>query len=108
LPSLGQLPPSFAEFNLKSRKGRPKIAHRFIGGNPSGKKGQVPSGTEEIVAIPERFLSSLTGLVSSGDVTPALKRWAIVGRPAGLEEQASVTPVASRNMNLYLRAMNLA
>src|SRR6266566_6525751 len=73
----------------ESRQGRPTIAHRFIGGNPSGKKGQVPSGTKEIVVIPRRLLSSLTGLVPAGGVTPALKRWAIFGRPAGLKNESA-------------------
>ena len=82
--------PAEIDTGRESRQGRPTIAHRFIGGNPSGKKGQVPSGTKEIVEIPGRLLSSLTGLVPSGDVTPALKRWAIVGRPAGLKNESDM------------------
>ena len=42
-----------------------------------------PGGAKESTMQCQRFLSSLTGLVPLPPENPALKRWAIVGCPAG-------------------------
>src|SRR5438552_14177385 len=48
-----------------------------------GKRGQSPVGAKENVREDWCILSSLTGLVPYSCLTPAMNRWAIIGRPCG-------------------------
>ena len=59
--------------------GRKTIAQHFSAGSASV-ANQVPSGTKETV---RRLASSLKGLSGSPAAHPALKCWAIFGRPCG-------------------------
>src|ERR1041385_5593375 len=63
-------------------EGRTKIAQRFNAG-PANVRRQAPKGRKKRWEN-QRALSSLAGLVPISGYNPALKRWAIVGRPAGL------------------------
>ena len=67
----------------QSRQGRPKIAHRFIGGL-RGAPRRSPGRDERNRGVGRDLLSSLTGLDSDSRRDPALKRWAIFFRPVGL------------------------
>ena len=69
---------------VSSPAGRKRIAQRFNAGLGSAAMEPVPSGTTETL-LSHDLLSSLAGLEHAGAIVPALKRWAILGRPAGLE-----------------------
>ena len=68
-----------------SPTGRPRIAQRFIAGWRVAREMQVPSGTTE--RSPPKRRSVVPGGTCARRVghLPALKRWAMVGRPVGLE-----------------------
>ena len=81
----------------KSRQGRPKIAHRFNGGNQAPRTGKAPLGAKETTTYAQRVLSSLAGLAPTPPTNPALKRWAILFRPAGWPERAEDRPAQSNS-----------
>src|SRR5437899_2229640 len=55
-----------------------------------------PTGAKDIVWRDARVLSSLTGLVSPLSGNPAINRWAIVFRPAGLRNSSATPPPRPR------------
>ena len=69
-------------------EGRPEIAHRFIGGNGMEEAPESRQGRKKCQGR-KMILPSLAGLVPQPPENPALKRWAIVGRPGGTEAGAS-------------------
>ena len=73
-------------------QGRPRIAQRFIAGNQGGLAG-VPQGRKKSHPPTGRrgltVLSSLRDSLAASLHHPALKRWAMVGRPCGTGREDS-------------------
>ena len=68
-----------------SPAGRKRIAQCFNAGNSGSTRRPVPTGTTETLYCGSIFMPSLTGLNPCSAPGPALKRWAILFRPAGLK-----------------------
>ena len=71
--------------SAQSREGRPGIAHRLIGGNRRVNREKSPvrdernhCGVKFYSAVPDGTRFHFASI-------PALKRWAMVGRPSGLK-----------------------
>ena len=76
----------------------PKIAHRFNGGQPIPTCPQAPPGRKKSPAKSKMFCRPWRDLSPSRPEIPAMNRWAIVFRPAGLPtaRSTSVWCMASR------------
>jgi hypothetical protein len=81
--------------------GRPKIAQRFIAGTTAANSTQAPSGAKEASGNPRAFFRPSRDSFPCRPGNPAMNRWAIVFRPAGL-------PLSPCFQDLRLEPLELA